>query len=88
MEQKLNRKSVMNKTETKKEEPKVKKPVTFQVKGGSSIIYRNDGSPFIVEETGRAVKWLVDKGYKEKDIEIVGEKPAVWDAAFSPPCPI
>ena len=70
-------------TDSKKEEPKVKKPVSLHIKGASSIIYR-EGLPFIMDKTENAVKWLADKGYKEKDIELVGEKPATWDDAFSP----
>ena len=31
------------------------------------------------------MRWLHAKGYKEADIEIIGEKPAIWDAIFSPP---
>ena len=71
------------KTDAKKEEPKVKKPVSIHIKGASSIIYRV-GLPFIMDKTENAVKWLADKGYKEKDIELVGEKPASWDSFFSP----
>jgi hypothetical protein len=81
-----------NKVETKlkTEKPKTEKPkIRFQVNaGGSSIIYRNDGLPFIIDKTNNAIKWIADKGYKEKEIEIIGEKPAEWDAIFSPPPPV
>jgi hypothetical protein len=79
----------MNKIETKKEAPKPTFKISFHtVSGGSSIIYRKDGLPFIIDRTDNAVKWLIDNGYKEKDIEIIGEKPVIWDDLFSPPKPI
>jgi hypothetical protein len=71
------------KTDAKKEEPKAKKPVSLHTKGESSIIYR-EGLPFIMDKTENAVKWLAEKGYKEKDIELVGEKPTSWDSTFLP----
>lgn len=71
-----------------KVEPKKVYKISLHVKSrGSSIIYRGDNLPFICDKTDNAVKWLVDKGYKEEDIELVGEKPSIWDSIFSPPPP-
>ena len=74
------------KTEEKREkaEKKVYK-ISLDVRSGSSVIYRHDGMPFICDTTDNSVKWLHDKGYKEAGIEIIGEKPAIWDSIFSPP---
>ena len=74
------------KMETKKEAPKPTFKVDFQVKSeDSSIIYRKDGLPFIIDKTDKAIKWLIANDFKEKDIQIIGEKPAIWDDLFSPP---
>lgn len=51
----------------------------------SATIYRGEGLPFITDKTVNSVTWLKDKGYEEKEIEIIGEKPATWDATFNPP---
>lgn len=51
----------------------------------SATIYRGEGLPFITDKTVNSVTWLKDKGYEEKEIEIIGEKPATWDAIFNPP---
>jgi hypothetical protein len=73
------------KNPVKTEEKKIYK-ISLDIRsGGSSIIYRHDGFPFICDTTDNSVKWLHDKGYKEADIEIIGEKPAIWDSIFSPP---
>jgi hypothetical protein len=52
---------------------------------GHSTIIRNDGLPFIEDKTDRAVRWLAANGFKENEIEIIGEKPACWSTIFSPP---
>ena len=51
----------------------------------SSTILRNDGLPSITDNTEKAVQWLAAQGFKSTDIEIIGEKPANWDAIFNPP---
>jgi len=52
---------------------------------GTSTIYRNDGLPSIDDKTDKAIQWLFDKGYKAEEVEIIGEKPACWEAVFAPP---
>jgi len=56
---------------------------------GSSTIVRSEGLPMIGDKTERAVEWLAAQGFKPNDIELVGEKPANWDAVFeiAPPAP-
>ena len=75
----------MKKETPPKEAPKATFKISLVVKGGFSIIFRNNGMPFIIDKTDNAVTWLVTNGYKEKEIEIIGEKPVIWDALFSPP---
>jgi MoaA/NifB/PqqE/SkfB family radical SAM enzyme len=73
------------KKETEKEIKKIVKKISFHVKSSSSIIYRNNtGLPFIIDKTENAIKWLIDNGIKQDDIEIIGEKPDIWDSMFSP----
>jgi len=75
---------------TMSSEPKAKKveeekrayKVRLRVQGENSTIFR-DRMPFIDDKTNEAVKWLAANGYKESEIEIIGEKPAVWDTVFS-----
>jgi hypothetical protein len=81
-------KTAAPKTEKTKTEKQVKKTSLHVKSGGSSIIYRGDNLPFICDKTDNAVKWLHDNGYKEEEIEIVGEKPEVWDSIFSPSQPV
>lgn len=68
---------------------KVEKPVyKIRLKVHSqekSTIFRNDGFPFIDDKTENAVKWLADKGYKPEEIEILGEKPAIWEIVYPKP---
>jgi len=49
---------------------------------GSSTIVRSEGLPMIGDRTDKAVEWLAAQGFKPNDIELVGEKPANWDAVF------
>lgn len=51
----------------------------------SATIHRGNGLPFITDKTVNAVLWLKEKKYEEKEIAIIGEKPATWDAVFNPP---
>lgn len=51
---------------------------------GHSKIIRNDKLPFIEDNTDRAVRWLAANGFKENEIEIIGEKPACWNTVFPP----
>ena len=63
----------------------VKKTTTVSLhvgRHGSSMIVRSEGLPMISDKTERAVEWLAAQGFKPKDIELVGEKPANWDAVF------
>jgi hypothetical protein len=69
---------------------KVPEKPTFKVRlrvddRGHSTIIRNEGLPFIEDKTDKAVIWLAANGFKENEIEIIGKKPACWDAVFSPP---
>ena len=50
---------------------------------GTSTIFRPN-LPFIVDKTEASVTWLKQNGFKESEIEIVGEKLANWDAVFNP----
>jgi len=50
---------------------------------GTSTVIRKE-LPFIVDKTDKSVAWLVAQGFKESEIEIIGEKPANWDALFNP----
>ena len=50
----------------------------------SATILRNDGLPRIDDKADKAVVWLAANGFKESDVELFGEKPANWDAVFSP----
>ena len=75
-------------------EKEVVAPSKFKVKlkvhsQTSSTIIRPD-LPMITDKTVDAVKWLADKGYKEEEIEIAGEKPSNWDVVFKPeePTPV
>jgi hypothetical protein len=68
--------------EEKKE--KVASKIRLRVYEEKSTIYRNDGMPSIDDKTDEAVKWLAAKGYKESDIEIIGEKPAIWATVYPP----
>ena len=71
--------------EIEKEIKKNVKKISFHVKSDSSIIYRNNTElPFLIDKTENSIKWLVENGFKQEDIEIVGEKPPMWDAIFSP----
>jgi hypothetical protein len=66
----------------KKEPIIVRKDNTFQsFADGTSRIYRKD-LPALIDKTDKLISWLVANGYKAKDIDIVGEKPASWDKAF------
>jgi hypothetical protein len=77
----------MNKLTKLEEKPATTFKISLQIySGGSSMIFdRKDGLPFIIDKTDNAVRWLIANGYKEKDIKIIGEKPAIWDELFSPP---
>lgn len=69
----------------KKEEVVVKKTtkVTLETRTwGSSTIHRGGGLPMISDRTEAAVEWLKAQGYKPAEIELIGEKPANWDAVF------
>jgi hypothetical protein len=68
---------------TAKVEVKVYK-VRLRVHGATATICR-DRLPFIEDKTDEAVKWLAAHGYKEGEIEIIGEKPAVWDTVYPQP---
>jgi hypothetical protein len=67
---------------TEKEPVIVKKDNTFQsFADGTSRIFRKD-LPAIIDKTDNLIQWLVANNYKAADIDIIGEKPASWDAAF------
>lgn len=70
-------------------ETKSSEKSTFKVKlrvdpRGYSTIIRNGGLPFIDDKTEKAVSWLALKGFKENEIEIIGEKPACWKSIYQP----
>jgi hypothetical protein len=69
---------------TKVETEKKSFKVRLRVYGDKATICR-DRLPFIEDKTDEAVKWLAAHGYKESEIEIIGDKPAIWDTVFSPP---
>jgi hypothetical protein len=67
----------------------VAKP-TFKVRlrinpADTATIFRGEGLPFIDDKTDSAVKWLADKGYKPEEVEILGEKPAIWSTVYPEP---
>jgi len=77
----------MSKAEEKKAEEKKAEKAKFKVRlrinsGGSSTIFRGEGLPYIDDKTEKAVQWLFDKGYKAEEIEIIGEKPGIWDTVY------
>ena len=74
------------KVETKaKIEPEKKSyKVRLRVHGATATICR-DCLPFIDDKTDEAVTWLAAQGYKEAEIEIIGEKPASWDTVYPQP---
>ena len=74
------------KVETKaKVEPEKKAyKVRLRVYGANATICR-DRLPFIEDKTDEVVKWLAAHDYKEEEIEIIGEKPAIWDTVFPQP---
>ena len=39
----------------------------------------------ITDKTDKSVIWLAANGFTAEQIEIIGEKPANWDAVFNPP---
>ena len=68
---------------TAKVEAKVYK-VRLRVHGATATICR-DRLPFIDDKTDEAVTWLAAQGYKEAEIEIIGEKPAIWETIYPQP---
>jgi hypothetical protein len=64
------------------EAPK-KYKVKLEIKKGYSTITRGNGLPLIDDQTDKAVKWLAKKEYKPEEIEIIGEKPSIWDTVFN-----
>jgi len=51
----------------------------------TSTVVRLNGMPMITDKTDKSVVWLAANGFKAEQIEIIGEKPANWDAVFNPP---
>lgn len=72
----------MSKEKTVIETSKFKVQIRVSTDGTSTVIRRD--LPFIIDKTDKSVAWLVAHGFKESDIEIIGEKPANWDAIFNP----
>ena len=64
----------------------VKSPykVRLRIYGDKATICR-DRLPFIEDKTDEAVKWLAAHDYKESEIEIIGEKPAIWGTVYPSP---
>lgn len=73
----------MGKTVVEAKSDKIRLVVRSQ---DSATIYR-PGMPYIIDRTEKTVEWLAAKGYTPEDIVLEGEKPANWDAVFSPPSP-
>jgi len=68
-------------------EKEVIKPTSkarLRVYGEKSIIYRNEGYPYIEDKSTESVVWLERNGYKPAEIEVIGDKPSNWDAVFNP----
>jgi hypothetical protein len=42
---------------------------------GTSMITRKD-LPSLIDKTEKSVQWVMDHGFKETEIEFIGEKPA------------
>ena len=55
--------------------------ITIKFQGLSSTIFR-DNLPSISDTTEKSIEWLAEKGYKESEIEIKGEKPKCWNNYF------
>jgi len=77
----------MSKAEEKKAEEKKAEKSKFKVRlrinsDGSSTIFRGEGLPYIDDKTEKAVQWLSDKGYKAEEVEIIGEKPKIWETVY------
>jgi hypothetical protein len=72
----------MSKEKTVIENSKFKVQIRVSTDGTSTVIRRD--LPFIIDKTDKSVAWLVAQGFKESEIEIIGEKPANWDAIFNP----
>lgn len=48
----------------------------------STIVRLVEDLPMITDKTDKAVLWLVAKGFKADEIEVIGEKPKNWNEAF------
>jgi len=64
-----------------KEEKKVSK-IRLCIYGDRAVIHRKGGLPFIEDKALETVLWLAQKGYNPEEIEVLGEKPSNWEAAF------
>jgi hypothetical protein len=54
---------------------------------GTSMITRKD-MPSLIDKTEKSVRWVMDHGFKETEVEIIGEKPAsLFSASASEPMP-
>jgi hypothetical protein len=64
--------------------PKKTFKVSIEIKGESSTIIR-ENLPFICDKTDKSLEWLASKGYKEEEIEVIGNKPSNWTEFFKQP---
>jgi hypothetical protein len=62
------------------EAPKYK--AVIKIQGNLSTIYR-PGLPFIHDKVDSAIHWLKKEGYKSEEINVIGEKPSLWNEIFS-----
>ena len=84
------------KKEVKKDAKKSEEKTIVKKKGnisfrsypdGTSMITRND-LPSLIDTTEKSVQWVMDHGFKETEIEFIGEKPAsLFPVAVVVPAP-
>jgi len=54
----------------------------------SATIFRGNGLPYIDDKVDAAVTWLAANGFKADEIEIIGEKPAIWNTVYPTEVPV
>jgi len=80
----------MSKAEEKKaekvKEEKAKFKISIRIHGdGTSTVYQGNGFPHIIDKTEKSIQWLANKGFKAEEIEILGDKPEVWESIYPSP---
>lgn len=74
----------------KKTEKKVVKKV-YKIRlrvypDGTSMIMRNE-LPSLIDKTENSINWLGANGFKPDEIELLGEKPPIWDTVYPSTAP-